>query len=156
VKANSFQMRGRALAIVAFSEKLQIACGALYVNRIPTKVLPAGGVIWTPGGDTRCFLVFPQPKISRRLGTFDGIQLWGYVAGEFGGGRWEVESGADMTESLSYTDLRVLLGMETLRTDRSSWHLELGYVFGRRVTLGSDSAEFTLPNTAVVRAGFRY
>src|SRR5262249_5942651 len=91
VTSDSFQMRGRGVAIVAFSRRLQIAGGAIYPNRNKTKVLPAGGVIWNPADDTRWFLVFPQPKISHRIATVDGTQVWGYVAGEFGGGRWAVQ-----------------------------------------------------------------
>jgi hypothetical protein len=109
VSADSFQMRGRGLGIVAFSEKLQLAAGAMYVNRNVTKILPAGGVIWTPSDDTRYFLVFPQPKISHRFYTLGDTQFWGYLAGEFGGGRWEVERASGIKDSLDYTDLRLIL-----------------------------------------------
>ena len=47
---------------------------ALYTNRIETKFLPAGGVIWNPDEDTHLLLVFPQPKLSRRLATAPGVR----------------------------------------------------------------------------------
>ncbi len=72
VNENSFQMRGRGLAIVAFSPQLQFVGGFMYVNRNKIKLLPAGGVIWNPSDDFRCFLVFPQPKVSYRLVTLGG------------------------------------------------------------------------------------
>jgi hypothetical protein len=156
VTAQSFQMRGRASAIVAFSEQLQFVAGAMYVNRNRTKVLPAGGVIWNPSDGTRCFLVFPQPKTSHRFGTAGATQIWGYVAGEFGGGRWEVERAPVVNDSLDYTDLRVILGLESVYAERLKGHLEIGYVFNRRVNYANAAADFALPSTLMARAGFRF
>jgi hypothetical protein len=156
VAADSFMMRGRVVPIVAFSEKLQLAAGAMYVNRNRTKVLPAGGVIWTPSGDTRYFLFFPQPKISHRLLTVGQTQLWGYLAGEFGGGRWEVEVAPGTNESLDYTDWRVLLGMEAVQAERLRGHIELGYVFNRRINLASFPNDAYPASTLMLRAGVRY
>jgi hypothetical protein len=156
VTAQSFQMRGRILPIVAFSEQLQLAAGAMYVNRNRTKVLPAGGVIWNQSEDTRWFLVFPQPKISHRFGTFCGTQIWGYVAGEFGGGRWEVEVVRGVNDSFDYTDWRAIVGLESVNAAGLRGHLEFGYVFHRRVNVTSSPSDLTLPSTLMVRAGFRY
>jgi hypothetical protein len=156
VHPGSFQMRGRGLAIIAFSENLQVTAGAMYVNRLKTKVLPAGGVIWNPSDDTRYFLVFPQPKVSHRFVTIGDMQFWGYVAGEFGGGRWEVERLRGAYDSLDYTDVRVLLGLEIVRAEVLRGHIEVGYVFGRRVNLASAPVEETLPSTIMLRAGLRF
>jgi hypothetical protein len=112
VNADSFQLRGCGLATVAFAPQLQVVAGALYVNRNITKVLPAGGVVWSPDEDTRCVIVFPAPKVSHRLGTLAGTPLWGYVGGEFGGGRWSVERASGTIDSLDYTDLRAFGGLE--------------------------------------------
>jgi Domain of unknown function (DUF6268) len=156
VSADSFQMRGRAAAIFAFSEQLQLVAGAMYVNRNRVKVLPAGGVIWNQSEDTRWFLVFPQPKISHRFGTVGATQIWGYVAGEFGGGRWEVERVRGVNDSFDYTDLRVILGIESVYAERLRGHLEIGYVFSRRMNFANAAADFTLPSTLMARAGFRF
>jgi hypothetical protein len=156
VTAQSFQMRGRALGIVAFSEQLQVVAGAMYVNRNQVKVLPAGGIIWNQSDATRWFLVFPQPKVSHCFGTFGGTQIWGYVAGEFGGGRWEIEIVRGVNDSFDYTDLRVLLGLESVNAAGLRGHLEFGYVFNRKVNLSNAGADFTLPSTLMARAGFRY
>ena len=67
LEAEAFQMRGRALAIVAFSAQCQVVGGLLYVNRNQIKVLPAGGVVWSPDDDTKLNFLFPQPKFARRL-----------------------------------------------------------------------------------------
>jgi hypothetical protein len=156
VNADSFQMRGRGLAIVAFSPECQVVAGGMYVNRNKTKFLPAGGVIWNPNEDTRCFLVFPQPKVSHRLATVGTTPLWGYVAGEFGGGRWSVERANGAIDSLDYTDLRVTLGLESVVAHGWKGHVEVGYVFGRRVNFSSDTPDVKPPDTVMLRAGFSY
>jgi Domain of unknown function (DUF6268) len=156
VTAESFQMRGRGLAIVAFSPQLQLAGGAMYVNRNRSKVLPAGGVIWQPSDDTRYFLVFPQPKVSHRFVAIKDTQLWIYVAGEFGGGRWEVERAPGLNDSLDYTDLRVVLGIEAVQAERVRGHIELGYVFNRRVNFAGASSDFQPQSTMMLRAGLRF
>jgi phospholipase/lecithinase/hemolysin len=157
VTADSFKMRGRGLAIVAISPQLQFVGGFMYVNRNKIKLLPAGGVIWNPSDDFRCFLVFPQPKISYRLATLGDAQFWGYLAGEFGGGRWEVEGANGTTAfSLDYTDLRALLGVECASGPRLKEHVEVGYVFARRLNIASSLPDFKLQPTVMLRAGVRF
>jgi hypothetical protein len=129
----------------------------MYVNRIKTKLLPAGGVIWNPCEDFRCFLVFPQPKVSYRFATVGDTQVWGYVAGEFGGGRWEVGGDNGTTAfSLDYTDLRVLAGVECVCGPRLKEHVEVGYVFSRHMYLNSAALEIKLQPTVMLRAGLRF
>jgi hypothetical protein len=156
VSVHSFQMRGRAVAIVAFSPQLQLAAGAMYVNRNLTKVLPAGGVIWNPCEDTRCFLVFPQPKVSHRFVTIGATELWGYVAGEFGGGRWEVERASGAADSIDYTDFRAILGVESVHEHGWKGHVEVGYVFARRVNFADGLPDYYPQSTVMLRVGTRY
>jgi hypothetical protein len=156
VSGNSFQMRGRGLAIVAFSEQCQIALGGLYVNRNKTKFLPAGGLIWNPNDDTRCFLIFPQPKVSYRLTTCGTTQWWVYLAGEFGGGRWSAERASGAIDSIDYTDIRAIVGLESIVPHGLKGHVEMGYVFGRRVNFTSDTPDYKPPDTLMLRAGISY
>ncbi len=155
VGADAFQMRGRGLAIVAFSPQFQVAAGAMYVNRNRTKVLPAGGVIWNPSDETRCFLVFPQPKVSHCFRTVGVFELWGYLSGEFGGGRWQVDR-AGTPESLDYTDLRVILGLESVHATGLRGRVEVGYVFSRRVNVANAGPDYNPADTIMLRAGLRY
>jgi hypothetical protein len=152
----TFQVRGRGLAIVAFSPQWQLVLGGLYVNRNKTKFLPAGGVIWNPSEDTHCVLVFPQPKVSHRLTTMGGIQIWGYMLGDFGGGRWSVERSDGSHDSLDYTDLRVSLGLEAIAAHGLRGHVEVGYVFRRQVSFTSATPDFTPSDTALVKLGVSY
>ena len=153
VDSESFQMRGRGVAIVAFSRELQIAGGVMYTNRNKTKILPAGGVIWNQSPDTRWFLVFPQPKVSHRFATVDGTQYWGYVAGEFGGGRWEVRRADGENDSLDYTDLRAVLGVEAITARGVKGHADVGYVFARTVNFSSAPSDYRPQSTVMLRLG---
>jgi hypothetical protein len=155
-RSEKLQMRGRGLAIVAFSPQLQLAAGALYVNRNKTKVLPAGGVIWNPNDDTKLNFVFPQPKLAHRLATSRNIEWWGYLSGEFGGGRWSVEQTDDSVMFLDYSDVRVILGAEWIYRHGLKGQLEAGFVFDRRVNFTSDIPDFKPGNTLMLRAGFDF
>ena len=83
-------------------------------------------------------------------------QLWGYVAGEFGGGRWEIERAAGVADSIDYTDLRVMVGVESVHVLGLKGHVEVGYVFSRRVNFLSDTPDYKPQNALMLRAGFRY
>jgi hypothetical protein len=156
VSGRAFQLRGRGLGIVAFSPQFQIVLGALYVNRNRTKLLPAGGFIWNPDEDTKLVLVFPQPKLSHRFATVAGAQLWGYLSGEFGGGRWIVEQADGSIDSVDYTDVRAILGLECVRPAGLKGHVEVGYVFARRVDFTSNIPDFEPDSTLMLRVGLNY
>lgn len=155
-KFENVQMRGRGLAIVAFSPQLQVAAGALYVNRNKTKILPAGGVIWNPDDDTKLNFLFPQPKLAHRLTMIGDTEWWGYLSGEFGGGRWSIEQNDGSVAFIDYTDIRVLLGVEWLVSHGVKGHVEVGYVFDRRVNFTSDIPDDKPGSTLMLRAGFGF
>ena len=156
VGGSSFQMRGRGLAIVAFAPQFQVAAGAMYVNYNHTKLLPAGGVIWNPNDDTRLPLLFPQPKLSRRLATLADALLWGYLKGEFGGGRWSVGRPDGSHDLMDYTDARRprRLGAGRHRGNEQSCRGRLrlqpqGYVRRRHY-------DYTPDATVLLRAGLAF
>ncbi len=152
----SFRLRGRAVGIVAFSPQWQLTAGVLYVNRLHTKVLPTGGVIWRPDDGTRFEVLFPQPKISRKLTTTGTTQWWGYVMGEFGGGSWTVERASGAEDLADYRDLRLLLGMEWVGQGGLKSRLELGYVFQREISHRSPSLESRPASAVLIRGGISF
>lgn len=129
----AFRLRGRALAVVATSERFQFVGGVLYVNRNAKKLVPAGGFIWSPDEGTKFQLVFPQPKVALRVGAFGEAAWWLYAAGEFGGGTWAYERPDGSTNTVDYNDYRVILGSEFKRADGWTLRAEAGYVFGREL-----------------------
>jgi hypothetical protein len=153
--SSAFRPRGRGVAIVALSERFQFAAGILYTNRLQTLLLPAGGIIWSPNEDTKFTLVFPAPKISRKLWTSgDGTSWWAYLAGEFGGGTWAIRRADGADDAVDYSDLRLIFGLEAISSEARSFHLEAGYVFNRRISYSSGiPGDFDPSSTIMLRAG---
>ena len=131
--SEAFRLRGRAMAIVATSERFQFVAGVLYINRDEKKLIPAGGFIWSPNEDSKLQIVFPQPKAARRVARFGETDLWMYAAGEFGGGTWAYERPDGAPNSVDYNDYRAIVGAELRRADGWSLRAEAGYVWGREL-----------------------
>ena len=70
--------------------RLQLIGGVLYLNRDNVRILPAGGLIWTPADWTRFELLFPKPKLAVRIGVGPGFEDWVFTTAEFGGNTWPI------------------------------------------------------------------
>lgn len=157
VGREAFRPRGHALAIVALSERLQLIGGVVYANRLRLRLVPAGGVRYAPDEDTEFRIVFPAPRISHRVATVGGTKYTAYVGGEFGGGAWAVRGEGGLEDTVDYTDLRLLLGVEAERPCGPRWRAEVGYVFSRRVEYASNRpGPFDPADTLLVRVGLSY
>lgn len=155
--SDSLRFIGRGLGVFILSPRFQIAAGVVYLDRNNVKLLPAGGIIWTPDEDTRFDIVFPNPRLSQRLTTIGNTEWWGYVAGEYGGGAWTIERLGDIQDRVDYNDLRVSLGLEwiSIRGNRS-W-FEVGYVFDREVDfIDTATPDFKPDDTWMLRAGLTF
>jgi len=84
----------------------------VYIDRIHIKLLPAGGVIWTPDPDTRLELFFPRPKITHRFNTTGTYQWWWYTTAEYGGGSWTIQRAAGGSDQFDYDDIEISSGIE--------------------------------------------
>jgi hypothetical protein len=84
----SFRLRGHAVALYSVGPEAQLVGGVDFINRLNIKCLPVAGVLYRPSEDTRLQLVFPEPKISHRVGTRGDREYWLFAAGEYGGGVW--------------------------------------------------------------------
>jgi hypothetical protein len=144
------------VGIVAFSPQWQVVAGMLYVNRLHTQVLPAGGVIWNPTEITRCELLFPQPKISHQLVALGLPRWWAFVMGEFGGGTWTIERADGATDLADYRDFRLIVGLEWDGPAGVKGRFETGYVFNRALQYTSATPGLKLDNTILVRAGISF
>jgi hypothetical protein len=157
VTTDSFLLRGRAVGIFAFSESFQIVAGLLYVNRLNTDIIPALGFMWTPSEDTKLQLVFPQPKVSHRFHCANGVEWWGYVAGDFGGGTWTVKRDSDHLAIVDYRDWRFLVGMEAITQYDLHGRIEAGVAFNRRFEFDSWWRTAYEPDSAfILRFGLTY
>lgn len=154
---DSIRVMARGLAIFGFSATLQIAAGVVFIDRNDIKLLPAGGVIWTPNEDVRFDIVFPTPKAAQRLWTLGNNDLWWYVAGEFGGGAWTILRADGAEDSIDYNDLRISLGLEMIGLRGKRGYLEVGYVWDREIEyFKTNTPTFKPDDTVMLRAGIHY
>jgi hypothetical protein len=159
VDSDSLRIMWRVIGVLNYSPTTQFKLGVIEIDRNNTGLLPAGGVIYTPEPDVRYEFVIPRPKLARRLTTVGNTNLWGYVAGEYGGGSWTIERADGTDDSFDYNDLRLIFGLEWLPETLSGTRalVEIGYVFNRELEYESgDPDQFEPDNTVMLRAGLNY
>ena len=136
---NAFQLTGWGLANYRIGPNWNLVGGVAVVRQLKSKLLPIGGAIWTPHEEIRLELMFPRPRIARRLWQEDSREAWWYLAGQFGGGAWSVADTPTENVLVSYSDLRLLLGVEILNIQGHDLTLEAGYVFSRDISVNQTS-----------------
>lgn len=162
MNSDSFRIRGQLLGKFRTTPQTTLKAGLIYVNRNDIKVLPAGGLLWQPNPHSRWDLYFPNPKISRYLRTVGTKDMWGYLAGEFGGGAWTITRDNGEEDSVDINDIRILAGLEWGRSDlivsgRRTGFLEAGWAFAREVEYEENPQDnFEPESTFIIRAGIGY
>ena len=156
INDKSVRVLGRGLGIVTFSPQWQVAAGIWYLNRLTVQMLPAGGVIWTPNQDTRLALLFPNPKLSRRVFTVGNTDVWAYLAGEYGGGRWTIRRADGSSDVVELNDLRALAGFEWFAFAGIRGNAEIGYVFDRHIIYRSGPPVAHPSDSVLFRVGLTY
>jgi hypothetical protein len=152
----SLRVRGTGVGIFGYSGNIQLVGGVYYIDRDQIKILPVLGVICTPNPDTICRIVFPDPKISRRWTTVGTTEWWWYVAGEYGGGAWSIDRPVVGEDTVDYSDLRLIGGLDWKSVYGCRGFLELGYVFYRQVRYRLTADGFDPEETVMIRAGVVY
>lgn len=156
VGPSSLRIQGRALGAYEWNDRLRLVAGVLYLDRDDIRMLPAGGAIWIPNDDARYEIVFPRPRFARRLIWNADTAWWGYLLGELGGNSYGVTRANGVEDTLTYRDLRLLLGLERKVNLGISAYLETGYVFGRELEYLSGPPMISPPGTVMVRGGLTY
>ena len=158
-ESDAFRLTGRGIGIYTWSDRLMLAGGVLYLDRPDISILPVGGLIWTPNDDWKLELIFPKPKIARRLSRYQNLfeeEYWVYLSAEFGGDSWAIERADLTTDQFVYRDYRAMLGFQRKVIGGFSTHIEFGYVFNRRVEYTSATPDFEPNDTLMLRLGTVY
>jgi hypothetical protein len=155
-----FRLTGHGAAKWTWTPQLEVVLGAAYVDRQNVDVLPICGLIWTPHDEVEYKLVFPTPRIARRVYWTgvrdDDVQDWLYVGGEFGGGNWAIERPGGSVDQMDYGDLRVFVGIEREAIGRLDYRFEIGYVFDREIQFASGRPRIDPGDTLMLRARVTY
>lgn len=166
VTKDSLRFPSKGLVVLTFSPSIQIKAGVLYLDRHKVKILPAGGIIWTPNPDVRFEILFPDPKAAMRLTTLGNTEWWGYIRAEYGGGAWTINRLAanvpappafSNPDLVGYNDLRFSVGVEFIRLSGLTGLFEMGVSFEREIRYRSLSRPIFRPNTTMfLRTGLTY
>jgi hypothetical protein len=155
--AEQFRLTGKALVIFDWvPDRLQLVAGVLYLNRENIRLLPAGGLIWTPADWARFEILFPKPKFGVRVGVGPGYEDWVYATAEFGGNTWPIIRTSGLQDNVTYLDYRLITGFERKISGGAGYRLEAGYVFGRSISFTSGNGDFDPQNTIILRGGITF
>ena len=136
VSSDSVRFLGRGLASISLTPTLDILFGAVYLDRLNVKILPAGGVYWRPTPEWDAYLVFPNPKVRKHWFDWGNSNIFWYVAGEYGGGSWTVQQQAASPASITTTSARTVVSSSTRKprfaaTSKSATYLTARYFIKR-------------------------
>lgn len=153
---DSIRLLGTAVGVYQTTPTVALKLGAAYIDRVRVKLLPAGGILWTPNPQTRWDIFFPAPKLSNYWTTIGNQQVWWYIGGEYGGGSWSIErvDQPPRNDRIDINDIRFYAGVEWWNVNRYYGFLELGYVFDREVVFYRQPGDSeNLDDTFMVRGG---
>jgi hypothetical protein len=154
---DSLRIQGLGLAVFRLTPTLTAKIGAMYLDRNKIKVLPAGGLLWTPTPQVRFDIFFPQPKLSAYLMTLGSYELWWYIAGEYGGGAWTIERADGTSDRIDINDIRASAGIEWTGPRGLTGFVEAGFVFKRQVIyVVTPDDSFNPDDTYMIRAGISF
>ena len=109
---DSWRLMGRAIGTVKLTPTMTGKFGVVYLDRNLVKLLPALGITWTPDANSRYDIFFPAPKAAKRLTALGRHSVWGFLAGEYGGGAWTFRRQTGQISPFDYNDVRISLGTE--------------------------------------------
>lgn len=151
--ADAFRLPGRAIALWNATEELQLAFGVIYFDREDLKALPAAGLIWTPNDDYKVEVLFPRPRVMRKISEDACQTRWIYAGGEFGGGSWAINRADGTPDVVTYSVLRFLVGYEAKKQDGFSPRIEAGYLFNRSIEYKSGVGDYDPDSAFMLRFG---
>jgi len=156
--SDAFRVTGRALGIYELSSQWKGILGVVYLNRAGYSVVPAAGLTYDRG-DLKLDLVFPRPRIAWLMpgcSPTGSEQKWLYLMGELGGNVWAVNRTTGAEDTLSYSDIRLILGFENKVIGGMSSRTEIGYALNRELEYDSQGFESELDDTLFLRFGSTY
>jgi hypothetical protein len=166
IGSQSFRIKSTALGVINFSPSFKIKAGIMYLDRLRVKMLPAGGIVWTPNPDIEFNILFPNPKIRKRWMNYGNAEWWLYLAGDYGGDAWTLKRAnipesdpavAGHIDAFEYDDIRVAAGLEFITTRNTKGWFEVGGAFDRQLHYRSlHPSTFTPNNTVYLRAGIAF
>ena len=164
VTTDTIRLTGTGFGVVSLSPNVKVKAGVMYLDRNYIKLLPSGGIVWTPNPDVYFNILFPNPKVARRLLNYGNIEWWGYFSGDYGGGAWHITRASTAAPAIAgnyddfdYNDIRIAAGLEFKTYRNFSGLFEVGGAFSRELRYRSLlPATYYPTNTVFLRGGLAY
>ncbi|MEM9367249.1 MAG: hypothetical protein AAGD07_14755 [Planctomycetota bacterium] len=159
--SNSLRVQGKGLVSFRLTPASTIKGGVYYYDRYRVKLLPAGGWLYQPNPFTRLDVFFPEPKWAQYWQTLGVYDVWGYLAGRYGGDSWTIESGSNDNNRVDLNQIEVMLGWEwgrseLIRTGQRTGFFEVGLATDSELRYEVNSSRVPLDTTFFLRTGFGY
>jgi hypothetical protein len=157
---DAFRITGHAAAAWTYNPATKFVLGAAYLDTFDINVTPICGISWKPDDELTFDLIYPTPKISKRIHCFDDynkdVETWVYIAGEFAYDAWAIAHSDGGNDQVLLSDDRLILGLQRKTHGGLTASVELGYVFNRRVRFNSNIRDFYPEDTVLLRGGLMY
>jgi Domain of unknown function (DUF6268) len=157
---DAFRLTGHGAAAWTYNPTTKFILGAAYLDTFDINVSPIGGISWKPNDELTFDIIYPTPKISKRVRCFDGLnkdaETWVYVAGEVAYDSWAIARSDGANDQVLLSDDRLILGLQRKIRGGLCATAEIGYVFNRRIRFKSDIPNFYPEDTVLLRGGLMY
>ncbi|MCO8122692.1 hypothetical protein NHH03_13170 [Stieleria sp. TO1_6] len=160
--SDSILVKGRGLGTFRLTPASTFKLGIIYYDRVKTKMLPAGGILWRPSPTCRADIFFPEPKLGHYVSTLGTNDVWWYIAGDYGGGSWTIDRADGRGDQVDVNDIRLTTGFEwgptaRMRAGQRTAFLEFGYVTDRELVYRYNPQDgISLDDTWMFRVGIGY
>lgn len=155
VTEKSIRFPAHGYGILKLTDRFDVKIGVEYLDRNRIKILPAGGIIWRPHADLRFDILFPNPKITRRITNIGNTEWWIYARANYGGGAWTVMRNGGSFESVDYNDIRILFGLDWKNSGFLDGFFEVGLATDREIVYKT-SPTFRPTTAFLLRTGLIY
>ncbi|MDR2642507.1 MAG: hypothetical protein LBC74_06910 [Planctomycetaceae bacterium] len=129
INSDALRYQGEVIGKFRISQQFNIIAGGRYMDRQRYKMLPVAGFEWIPRDDWLFYIVFPKPKISKRIWADGRLTAWGYIQGELGGESWRWQH----TGETDYNDIKIGAGCDFQWNNQINGFIELGGSFDREL-----------------------
>ena len=150
VTSDAIRLQGRIEGIYSYSPQWDIHLGVICLDRANVKMMPTAGLVWKPDDNWTLRMVFPNPKVSRKLWTGPQADWWGYVQVDYSGGSWDIKGHNGLTD---YNDIRLGVGVEFASPSRWGGYFEFGGSFDRELYY-EGQRQASLPSVLYLKTGF--
>ena len=156
ISGKSFRFPSWAYLSLDVTNNIKAKIGIWYLDRVRCKILPSGGVIWSPNEQWEFQLLFPNPRVTYRPAGGSLRDLSVFARGEYGGGSWSVDHEFGGVERTDYNDYRILFGLDWKGRANGQGFFELGVAFARELYFADGRNSYELDAGFIMQTGFHF